>query len=79
MQHLFCYMMISCSSVSLYRNEKKEEYIKQKKAEKIREKRKQEIQQAKKEEKNKRAIEEYEKWLVYFFLFTLSKLERLMH
>ncbi|NXS63510.1 MAP9 protein, partial [Brachypteracias leptosomus] len=58
-----CYMMISCSSLSQYRNEKKEEYMKQKKVEKIRERRKQEIQQAKKEEKNKKAMEEYERWL----------------
>ncbi|NXH74918.1 MAP9 protein, partial [Hydrobates tethys] len=63
MQHFFCYMMISCSSLSLYRNEKKEEYMKQKKVEKILERRKQEIQQAKKEEKNKKAMEEYERWL----------------
>ncbi|NXI71807.1 MAP9 protein, partial [Anseranas semipalmata] len=62
-QHLDCYTMISCSSFSLYRNEKKEEYIKQKKAEKIIERRKQEIQQTKKDEKDKRAIEEYERWL----------------
>ncbi|NXL59585.1 MAP9 protein, partial [Chordeiles acutipennis] len=63
MQHLACYVMISYSSFSLYRNEKKEEYIKQKKAEKILERRKQEIQQAEKEEKNKAAMEEYERWL----------------
>ncbi|NWH22058.1 MAP9 protein, partial [Grus americana] len=63
MQHLVCSMMISCSSLSLYRNEKKEEYMKQKKVEKIQERRKQEIQQAKKEEKNKKAMEEYERWL----------------
>ncbi|NXG79767.1 MAP9 protein, partial [Baryphthengus martii] len=63
MQHLVCYMMVSYSSLSLYRNQKKEEYIKQKKVEKILERRKQEIQQAKKEEKNKRAMEEYERWL----------------
>ncbi|NWZ58639.1 MAP9 protein, partial [Haliaeetus albicilla] len=63
MQHLVCYMMISCSSLSLYRNEKKEEFIKQKKVEKILERRKQEIQQAKKEEKNIKAMEEYERWL----------------
>ncbi|NXW22738.1 MAP9 protein, partial [Circaetus pectoralis] len=63
MQHLVCYMMISCSSLSLYRNEKKEEFIKQKKVEKILERRKQEIQQAKKEEKNVKAMEEYERWL----------------
>ncbi|NWX17101.1 MAP9 protein, partial [Aegotheles bennettii] len=62
-QCLVCYMMISCSSLSLYRNEKKEEYIKQKKVEKILEKRKQEIQQAEKEEKDKKALEEYERWL----------------
>ncbi|NXV13941.1 MAP9 protein, partial [Cepphus grylle] len=63
MQHLGCYMVISCSSLSLCRNEKKEEYMKQKKAEKILERRKQEIQQAKKEEKDKKAMEEYERWL----------------
>ncbi|KAF1666655.1 Microtubule-associated protein 9, partial [Aptenodytes patagonicus] len=63
MQHLVCYMMISCSSLSIYRNEKKEEYMKRKKVEKILERRKQEIQQAKKEEKNKKAMEEYERWL----------------
>ncbi|NXJ86393.1 MAP9 protein, partial [Trogon melanurus] len=63
MQDLVCYMMISCSSLSLYRNEKKEEYIKQKKVEKILERKKQEIQQAKKEEKNQKAMEEYERWL----------------
>ncbi|NXL08851.1 MAP9 protein, partial [Mesembrinibis cayennensis] len=63
MHHLVCYMMISCSSLSLYRNEKKEQYMKQKKVEKILERRKQEIQQAKKEEKNKKAMEEYERWL----------------
>ncbi|NWR59201.1 MAP9 protein, partial [Bucorvus abyssinicus] len=63
MQHFVCYMMIFCSSFSLYRNEKKEEYIKQKKVEKILERRKQEIQQAEKEEKNKKAMEEYERWL----------------
>ncbi|NXO60919.1 MAP9 protein, partial [Aramus guarauna] len=63
MQHLVCSMMISCSSFSLYRNEKKEEYMKQKKVEKVQERRKQEIQQAKKEEKNKKAMEEYERWL----------------
>ncbi|NXE11315.1 MAP9 protein, partial [Lophotis ruficrista] len=62
MQHLVCYMII-CSSLLLYRNEKKEEYIKQKRVEKVLERRKQEIQQAKKEEKNKKAVEEYERWL----------------
>ncbi|NXG28706.1 MAP9 protein, partial [Dromaius novaehollandiae] len=45
-------------------NEKKEECIKQKKVEKILERRKQEMQQVKKEEKDKRAVEEYERWLV---------------
>jgi len=60
-------MMISCSSLSLYRNEKKQEYIKQKKGEKILEGRRQEMQQAKKEEKNKKAVEEYERWLVFLF------------
>ncbi|NWX01573.1 MAP9 protein, partial [Caloenas nicobarica] len=63
MQHLVSYMMISRSSLSLYRNEKKEEYMKQKKVEKILEKRKQEIQQAEKEEKDKKAVEEYDRWL----------------
>ncbi|NXC67877.1 MAP9 protein, partial [Anhinga anhinga] len=63
MQHLVCSMMISCSSLSLYRNEKKEEYMKQKKVERILERRKQEIKQAEKEEKNKKAMEEYERWL----------------
>ncbi|NWW48090.1 MAP9 protein, partial [Pedionomus torquatus] len=61
MQHLVCYMIICCSS--LYRNEKKEKYMKQKKVEKILERRKQEIQQAKKEEKDKKAMEEYARWL----------------
>ncbi|NXK06070.1 MAP9 protein, partial [Herpetotheres cachinnans] len=61
--HLVCYMMISCSSLSLNRNEKKEEYIKQKKVKEILERRKQEVQQSKKEEKNKKAMEEYERWL----------------
>ncbi|NXH11399.1 MAP9 protein, partial [Bucco capensis] len=64
MQHLVCYLMISCSSFSLYRNEKKKEYMKQKKTEKLVERRKQEIQKAKEEEKNKKAMEEYERWLV---------------
>ncbi|NXW87638.1 MAP9 protein, partial [Alopecoenas beccarii] len=63
MQHLVSYIMISYSSLSLYRNEKKEEYMKQKKVEKILEKRKQEIQQAEKEEKDKKAVEEYDRWL----------------
>ncbi|NXX54223.1 MAP9 protein, partial [Scopus umbretta] len=63
MQHLVSYMMISCSSPSLCRKEKKEAYVKQKKVEKILERRKQEIQQAKREEKNKKAMEEYERWL----------------
>ncbi|NWU18018.1 MAP9 protein, partial [Cephalopterus ornatus] len=62
-QHLVCYVMITCSSRSLYRNEKKEEYIKKKKVEKFLERKKQEMQQAKKEEKNERAMEEYERWL----------------
>lgn len=56
--------MTSCSSLSLCRNEKKEEYIKKKKVEKFLEKRKREIQQAKKEEKSEKAMEEYERWLV---------------
>ncbi|NXL96717.1 MAP9 protein, partial [Tyrannus savana] len=62
-QHLVCYMMISCSSLSLYRIEKKEEYIKKKKVEKFLERKKQEMQRAKKELKNEKAIEEYERWL----------------
>lgn len=67
-------MMTSCSSLSLLRNEKKEEYIKKKKVEKFQEKRKREIQQAKKEEKSVKAMEEYERWLVclvgfVFFIF----------
>ncbi|NWU94718.1 MAP9 protein, partial [Upupa epops] len=62
-KHLGCYVIMSCSSLSLYRNEKKDEYIKQKKVERVLERRKQELQQAKKEEKNKKALEEYEKWL----------------
>lgn len=36
--------------------------------EKILEKRKQEIQQAEKEEKDKKAVEEYDRWLVFYFL-----------
>ncbi|NWI90379.1 MAP9 protein, partial [Pitta sordida] len=62
-QHLVCCMMIFCSSLSFYRNEKKEECIKKKKAEKFLQKQKQEMQQAKKEEKNEKALEEYERWL----------------
>lgn len=77
MQHLVCYMMISCSSLSLYRNEKKEEFIKQKKVEKILERRKQEIQQAKKEEKNIKAMEEYERWLVLFFFLHFVKTKKI--
>lgn len=65
--------MISYSSFSLNRNEKKEEYIKQKKAEKVLERRKQEIQQTKKDEKDKKAIEEYERWLVIYFFFRYVK------
>ncbi|NWT34793.1 MAP9 protein, partial [Cardinalis cardinalis] len=57
------YMMTSCSSLSLRRNEKKKEYIKKKKVEKILEKRKREMQQAKKEEKSEKAMQEYERWL----------------
>ncbi|NXM74890.1 MAP9 protein, partial [Serilophus lunatus] len=63
MQHLVCYMMVVCSSHSLYRNKKKEEYIKKKKVEKFLERKKQEMQQAKKEEKNEKALKEYERWL----------------
>ncbi|NWV75662.1 MAP9 protein, partial [Dasyornis broadbenti] len=59
-----CYTMTSCSSLSLCRNEKKEEYIKKKKVEKFLERRKQEMQQAEKEEKSEKAMEEYERWLV---------------
>ncbi|NXM18498.1 MAP9 protein, partial [Ploceus nigricollis] len=62
-QAVILYMMTSCSSLSLCRNEKKEEYIKKKKVEKFLEKRKQEMQQAKKEEKSVKALEEYERWL----------------
>ncbi|NXE26334.1 MAP9 protein, partial [Ardeotis kori] len=62
MQHLVCYIII-CSSLLLYRNEKKEEHMKQKRVEKVLERRKQGIQQAQKEEKNKKAMEEYERWL----------------
>ncbi|NWH85569.1 MAP9 protein, partial [Aegithalos caudatus] len=62
-QAVILYMMTSCSSLSLCRNEKKEEYIKKKKVEKFLEKRKREMQQAKKEEKSEKAMEEYERWL----------------
>ncbi|NXH65229.1 MAP9 protein, partial [Rhabdornis inornatus] len=62
-QAVILYMMTSCSSVSLCRNEKKEEYIKKKKVEKFIEKRKRERQQAKKEERSEKAVEEYERWL----------------
>ncbi|NXB25187.1 MAP9 protein, partial [Rhagologus leucostigma] len=57
------YMVTSCSSLSLCRNEKKEEYIKKKKVEKFLERRKRLMQQAKKEEKSEKAMEEYERWL----------------
>ncbi|NXQ77975.1 MAP9 protein, partial [Quiscalus mexicanus] len=57
------YIMTSCSSLSLHRNEKKKEYIKKKKVEKFLEKKKREMQQAKKEEKSEKAMEEYERWL----------------
>ncbi|NXD89683.1 MAP9 protein, partial [Chaetorhynchus papuensis] len=63
MQYLVCYMMTPCSSLSLCRNEKKEEYIKKKKLEKFLERRKRQMQQAKKEEKSEKAMEEYERWL----------------
>ncbi|NXO13401.1 MAP9 protein, partial [Oriolus oriolus] len=63
MQYLVCYMMTSCSSLSLCRNEKKEEYIRKKKVEKFLERRKRQMQQAKKEEKSEKAMEEYERWL----------------
>ncbi|NXJ20979.1 MAP9 protein, partial [Dicrurus megarhynchus] len=63
MQYLVCYMMTPCSSFSLCRNEKKEEYIKKKKVEKFLERRKRQMQQAKKEEKSEKAMEEYERWL----------------
>ncbi|NXP32724.1 MAP9 protein, partial [Leiothrix lutea] len=62
-QAVILYMMTSCSSLSLCRNEKKEEYMKKKKVEKILEKRKREMQQAKKDEKSEKALEEYERWL----------------
>ncbi|NXG04714.1 MAP9 protein, partial [Sakesphorus luctuosus] len=62
-QALVCDIMISCSSLSLYRNEKKEEYIKKKKVEKFLERKKHEMQQVQKEEKNEKAMEEYERWL----------------
>ncbi|NXA72134.1 MAP9 protein, partial [Thryothorus ludovicianus] len=62
-QAVILYMMISCSSLSLCRNKKKEEYIKKKKVQKFLEKRKREMQQAKAEEKSEKALEEYEKWL----------------
>ncbi|NXO38044.1 MAP9 protein, partial [Locustella ochotensis] len=57
------YTVTSCSSLSLHRNEKKEEYIRKRKVEKFLEKRKREMQQAKKEEKSEKAMEEYERWL----------------
>ncbi|NWW65870.1 MAP9 protein, partial [Ifrita kowaldi] len=63
MQYLVCYMMTPCSSLSLCRNEKKEEYIKKKKLEKFLERKKRQMQQAKKEEKSEKAMEEYERWL----------------
>ncbi|NXM49366.1 MAP9 protein, partial [Gymnorhina tibicen] len=63
MQYLVCYMMTPCSSLSLCRNEKKEEYIRKKKVEKFLERRKRQMQQAKKEEKSEKAMEEYERWL----------------
>ncbi|NWT89256.1 MAP9 protein, partial [Lanius ludovicianus] len=63
MQYLLCYMVSPCSSLSLCRNEKKEEYINKKKVEKLLERRKRQMQQAKKEEKSERAMEEYERWL----------------
>ncbi|NWT15809.1 MAP9 protein, partial [Vireo altiloquus] len=63
MQCLVCYMMTPCSSLSLCRNEKKEEYIKKKKVEKFLERRKRQMQLAQKEEKSEKAMEEYERWL----------------
>ncbi|NXC55304.1 MAP9 protein, partial [Aleadryas rufinucha] len=63
MQYLVCNMMTPCFSLSLCRNEKKEEYIKKKKVEKFLERRKRQMQQAKKEEKSEKAMEEYERWL----------------
>lgn len=77
MQRLVSYMMICHSSLSLYRNEKKEEYLKQKKVEKILEKRKQEIQQAEKEEKDKKAVEEYDRWLVFYFFLHFVKTKKI--
>ncbi|NXB48004.1 MAP9 protein, partial [Leucopsar rothschildi] len=62
-QAVILYLMTSCSSVSLCRNEKKEEYIKKKRIDKFLEKRKREMQQAKKEERSEKAMEEYERWL----------------
>ncbi|NXK93162.1 MAP9 protein, partial [Formicarius rufipectus] len=62
-QHLVCNIMISYSSLALYRNEKKEEYIKKKKVEKFLERKKQLMQEVQKEEKNEKAMKEYEKWL----------------
>ncbi|NXD48165.1 MAP9 protein, partial [Corvus moneduloides] len=61
--YLVRYMMTPCSSLSLCRNKKKEEYIKKKKVEKFLERRKRQMQQAKKEEKSEKAMEEYERWL----------------
>ncbi|NXH99512.1 MAP9 protein, partial [Pachycephala philippinensis] len=63
MQYLVCYMVTPCSSLSLCRNEKKEEYIKKKKVEKFLERKKRQMQQAMKEEKSEKAMEEYERWL----------------
>ncbi|NWY15363.1 MAP9 protein, partial [Aphelocoma coerulescens] len=61
--YLVRYMMTPCSSLSLCRNKKKEEYINKKKIEKFLERRKRQMQQAKKEEKSEKAMEEYERWL----------------
>uniref|UniRef100_A0A8C3SSQ0 Microtubule associated protein 9 n=1 Tax=Chelydra serpentina TaxID=8475 RepID=A0A8C3SSQ0_CHESE len=60
--------------LSIFRNEKKEEFVKQKKTEKSQEKRQQEIEQVVREEKDKRAMEEYERWLVNIFFHTLLHL-----
>lgn len=48
----------------IFRNEKKEEFMKQKRKEKNKERKKVEEQDVESEEKDKKAIEAYEKWLV---------------
>ncbi|KAL8207196.1 UNVERIFIED_CONTAM: hypothetical protein K2H54_047887 [Gekko kuhli] len=47
-------------------NEKKDDFMKQKKKEKIQERKKEVEKQSEKDKKDKKAIEEYEKWLVSF-------------